>query len=1067
MSDKSSGWPSEPYKGLAYYSASDRLLFSGRDDDVDACIYRLTSPETRVLLLHGQTGCGKSSFLRAGLIPNLEEASCGYLFLRDEADSPIFIRCGADPVARIAEQLFHFASRPLDVHDVLGERKQDLAGALQGRDLAAFVAACRLPGALCASLRALSSMIPRTFVIVLDQAEEVITLNEDCYHNRDSYRRREDFFGFVNEFSTINFPVKLVIALRKDYSGQFIELAQVGGSIDLRATRAQAPEPTYGAATNALPAVRSDIKLYLLQELRPEKVLKAIQLPTSKIADPESGAIAPFEKYKFSYAPGVAEIIVRDLFQASSTAALPVMQIVCRELYNEVRKQPGENVIDAALYAKGGGIQGPVDRHISRSLRMSFRNAVPHGALAAAEDVWREVLGRFIRRETDGSVHTKIVEMHELRELAAEMRAPGDVQTVVNYLSQPEVLLLRIAPAAGVEGGVGLSLGHDFIAMVLNRWKVSRDEQKAAEERLARIRKNTLLGAAAAAVALAIGIVSALISARNEAARQNYDGLLMTSDFSKRTSVPTSILASAYALKFADDMHRISFWKERDDRADRALAELLAGLPQRTFGDPATAPSEKPDKPEPSRITLPLTLSGGFLRVAADDVEVNTPGSEKTTFKLAPFTEQDKSGRPQTIIEASEIDSRTLLLLRAVSDSPYPQTASSVYQLYVLSLDGRMTGPLDLNYLLKKIGRSPGNPDPRGGDSDQPFESTQLSLTAGRLVARTYIDDGKGGRRFLLQALAFDATNPADPLQPGLTLPEMVFQPQAYMAGGLLNPVLVGDYLVVPRTTTGDSAAQRLVKYDLRERDAQPSDLITAASGKICSGDCNWQYIPTGDTVGPIVFAAMADRRSDSGSRNFVNESRSTLSNARALRIIEPATGRETIVDAESIVAARAQCRNEPPSQEPQPGTLLPEDSKDTAFIVAAKDAMLLGFAGNSSFELIRIDDGKATCADKRGFFGKIDRWALKRDGTSLLGADATSGALWTFDESVAARAENLLKEDKLLDHACAAGLKDMIPAVNGKPDEWIAASHLPAPPAKYCDGPSSPSAAMATADVH
>ncbi len=128
-----------------------------------------------------------------------------YLFLRDETDSPIFIRCGADPVARIAEELFHFASRPLAVHDVLGERQQDLTGALQGRDLAAFVAACRMPGALSASLRALSSVIPRTLVIVLDQAEEVITLNEDCYHNRDSFRRREDFFGFFNEFSTINF----------------------------------------------------------------------------------------------------------------------------------------------------------------------------------------------------------------------------------------------------------------------------------------------------------------------------------------------------------------------------------------------------------------------------------------------------------------------------------------------------------------------------------------------------------------------------------------------------------------------------------------------------------------------------------------------------------------------------------------------------------------------------------------------------------------------------------------------------------------------------------------------
>ena len=1063
MIDKSTGWPSEPYKGLAYYSASDRLLFSGRDDDVDACIYRLTSPETRVLLLHGQTGCGKSSFLRAGLIPNLEEASCGYLFLRDETDSPVFIRCGADPVARIAEELFHFASRPLAVRDLLGERKQDLTAALQGRDLAAFVATCRLPGALSAALRTLSSMIPRTLVIVLDQAEEVITLNEDCHHNRDSYRRREDFFGFVSEFSTINFPVKLVIALRKDYSGQFIELAQVGGSIDLRATRVQTAE-TPGDATSALPAVRSDIKLYLLQELRPEKVLQAIQLPTSKVADPESGVTAPFDHYRFSYAPGVAEIIVRDLFQASSTAALPVMQIVCRELYHEVIKQPGEHVIDQALYAKRGGIQGPVDRHISRSLRMSFRDAVPHGARAAAEDIWREVLGGFIRRETDGSVHTRIVDIRELREIAAELRAPGDVQTVVNYLSQPEVLLLRSAPASGVQGGVGLSLGHDFIAMVLNRWKISREQQKAAEQRVAQIRKNTLLGAAAVGVALAIGVVSSLISARNEGARQTYDGLLMTSDISKRTSVPTSILASAYARIFADDMHRIAFWKDRDDRADRALAELLAGLPQSTFGTPAAAPSEKP---EPSRITLPLTLTGGFLRVAADDVEVETPGSEKATFKLIPFDAQEVAGRSKTNVEISEIDPRTILLLRTASNSPYPETTSSAYQLYVLPLGGKMTGPLDSNYLLKKIGRPHGNPESDPSDSFAQYESTQLASRAGRLVATTYTPDGTGGKRFSLQTLRFDATNRDDPLQREFSLPEMVFHPPGNAPGGLLGAVLVGDYAVVPQATTGDPAAQRLVKYDLRERTAQPADLIATASRHACTGNCAWQYIPTGDTVGPVVFAAMAARTPESVLRDFANESSSNLNNARALRIIEPATGREMIVDAASIVAARAQCRNEAPSQETQRETLLPEGSNDKVFIVAAKDTALLGFAGNSSFELIRIGDGNATCADKRGFFGKIDRWALTRDGSSLLGADATSGALWTFDESVASRAASLLKEDKLLDHACAGGLKDMIPAVIRNKDDWIAASHIQPPPAELCDGASSLPTAMATADIH
>src|SRR5215475_7966626 len=105
---KNLSWPRDPYKGLAYYGPDDVLLFAGRDQDIDACIQLLADSKTRMLLLHGRTGCGKSSFLRAGLIPSLEERGFGYLFLRHRQNptqvldpgEPVFIMCGADPVSR-------------------------------------------------------------------------------------------------------------------------------------------------------------------------------------------------------------------------------------------------------------------------------------------------------------------------------------------------------------------------------------------------------------------------------------------------------------------------------------------------------------------------------------------------------------------------------------------------------------------------------------------------------------------------------------------------------------------------------------------------------------------------------------------------------------------------------------------------------------------------------------------------------------------------------------------------------------------------------------------------------
>jgi hypothetical protein len=65
--ERSQTWPTLPYKGLGYYAEEDASLFAGRDKDVVVCAAKLAEWKIRLLLLHGSTGCGKSSFLRAGL----------------------------------------------------------------------------------------------------------------------------------------------------------------------------------------------------------------------------------------------------------------------------------------------------------------------------------------------------------------------------------------------------------------------------------------------------------------------------------------------------------------------------------------------------------------------------------------------------------------------------------------------------------------------------------------------------------------------------------------------------------------------------------------------------------------------------------------------------------------------------------------------------------------------------------------------------------------------------------------------------------------------------------------
>ena len=61
-----------PWKGLAAYDATDQDDFFGREDEITACLSRLDA--VPVLVLTGESGCGKSSLLRAGLVAALRDA---------------------------------------------------------------------------------------------------------------------------------------------------------------------------------------------------------------------------------------------------------------------------------------------------------------------------------------------------------------------------------------------------------------------------------------------------------------------------------------------------------------------------------------------------------------------------------------------------------------------------------------------------------------------------------------------------------------------------------------------------------------------------------------------------------------------------------------------------------------------------------------------------------------------------------------------------------------------------------------------------------------------------------
>ena len=282
--------PDAPYKGLLSFGEEDVALLAGRELDIRRCAGVLASPHAKTLLLHGKTGCGKSSFLKAGLIPTLEQRGFGFEFLKPTSVSEwthIFIRCTDAPLERLAERVYLLAKAGYVRESPFGQDTIDLSEATKGLSSTEFREQSRKPGMLADAVRILGEKLPVTLVLVLDQAEEVLTLRP----GEQGEANRRAFFEFLRDFNGSRVDAKLIIALRTEFYGRFFNAM----SLDFGA----------GAA---------DSKQYELGDLSKEDIIRAIKRPTETDVVPGYGV--PFDKYKFSYDQGVAERIATDLVKS-------------------------------------------------------------------------------------------------------------------------------------------------------------------------------------------------------------------------------------------------------------------------------------------------------------------------------------------------------------------------------------------------------------------------------------------------------------------------------------------------------------------------------------------------------------------------------------------------------------------------------------------------------------------------------------------------------------------------------------------------------------------------------
>ncbi len=189
-----------PYKGLRAFDEPDAEDFFGRDGLVDEVLVRLAGggPRGRLVLVVGGSGSGKSSLVRAGLLPRVRRGAGG-------GSERWFVAAmvpGASPFKELAESLRRVAVVETD------GLAEELAASERGID------------------RVVRRIVPEggELLLVVDQLEELFTL-------ADAGEQRAFLDGLTSALAMADSRLRVVATLRADFYDRPLRFERFGTAV--------------------------------------------------------------------------------------------------------------------------------------------------------------------------------------------------------------------------------------------------------------------------------------------------------------------------------------------------------------------------------------------------------------------------------------------------------------------------------------------------------------------------------------------------------------------------------------------------------------------------------------------------------------------------------------------------------------------------------------------------------------------------------------------------------------------------------------------------------------------
>jgi WD40 repeat protein len=420
-----------PFVGLVPYGEDDADFFFGRDEEKQIVTGNLRA--SRLTILYGPSGVGKTSLLRAGVVHDL----------REQVDENTARRLDRGPFAICAFQAWQDKPLPALAEAI----RVSAVETLGGEDLDTW----REGEPIIDALRGWTERV-RTLLVVLDQFEDYFRYHPD-----------EDGEGtFATEFPRIvndaNLRVNFLVSIRED---AWAKLDRFEGRIPrLFANYVRVEHLSRDAAREAIDGPISEWNRRLPAGEEPYVVEPALVEAVINSAAASGLAVAQ-----------AADVAVLDVMSADAIEA-PFIQLVLERLWRAT-VEAGSRELSLARLEELGGAQRIVENHLLEAL----------GALTPPEkDVAADVF-RFLATRSKTKVTQSATDLAEWTK-----RSEDEVSPVLDKLCTAESgrILRPIPPPAGEDEAMRYELFHDVLAEPVLDWRRRHEQERARRAALGR-----------------------------------------------------------------------------------------------------------------------------------------------------------------------------------------------------------------------------------------------------------------------------------------------------------------------------------------------------------------------------------------------------------------------------------------------------------------------------------------------------------------------------------------------------------------------------------------------------